>query len=521
MQHRKINKVDHKVKKGISAIIFSRFFVFFLFVAIQVAIFAFGVYFAFAFKPLQYVIVAIQIFLIIFIINDKSDPTMKIVWVVLLLVLPTLGTLTYLYFRLQPASKKLKKRLKHINEKSKRYLEQDPEVYNELAYQDGQVATLSRYIDVNSLCPIYRNTDVTYLSCGEEMYQPLIEKLEEAKDYIFIEYFIIEQGKVWDSILRVLEKKVQQGVEVRIMYDGFCTFSRVEIGYYKKLIEKGIKAKPYAPVRPFLTTSQNNRDHRKIIAIDGKVAFTGGINLADEYFNVKEMFGYWKDNAVMLEGDAAKTLTLLFLQMWNVDEKTIGNFDRYLDVSLPDVYDNGFVTCYGDDPYNDEQIGEAIYLHLINTSKKYVHIVTPYLVIDNVMVEALKFAAKRGVEVILMMPGIPDKWYAYCLARTYYKELIEAGVEIREYTPGFTHAKMFVVDDDKAVVGTTNLDYRSLFLHFEDGCFMYKSKAITDMEADYQEMIANSKRVTLIGCKNRPLYYKVAGKLLRIIAPIM
>ena len=224
----------------------------------------------------------------------------------------------------------------------------------------------------------------------------------------------------------------------------------------------------------------------------------------------------------MLKGDAVKSYTLLFLQMWNVTERTIGNFDRYLDIKIPKIYDdNGYIIGYGDEPVGKERVGESVYLHMINTANRYLHIVTPYLILDNVMMSALKFAAKRGVDVKIVMPGIPDKPYAYCIARTYYSELIEAGVEIYEYTPGFTHAKMFISDDEKATVGTINLDYRSLFLHFEDGCFIYKNKVINRIEEDYQKMLSASKRVSLMDCRNRPTYYKICGMLLRLLAPLM
>ena len=238
--------------------------------------------------------------------------------------------------------------------------------------------------------------------------------------------------------------------------------------------------------------------------------------------NLVNKFGYWKDTAVMLEGDAARTYTLLFLQMWNVTERKIGSFDKYLNVPIEKVYDeNGYVIGYGDDPLDQERIGESVYLHIINTATRYLHISSPYLILDNVMMSALKFAAKRGVDVKIIVPGIPDKAYAFCIARTYYKELIEAGVEIYEYTPGFNHAKMFVSDDEKATVGTINLDYRSLYLHFENGCFLYKNKAVYDVEEDILQMINESKKISLIECRNRPIWYKACGKLLRLLAPLM
>ena len=521
-QHRKINKPENRGKEGIGSFIFSRSFVFFLMLALQVALFILITYYASSSRIIYIVIYIIMLGIIVYIINDDSDPNMKILWVILLLLVPAFGTLMYLYFRFQPASHSLKKKLKKINIKSERYLAQDKRMLGELYLQNKNIASLANFVYESNDLPIYRNTEVNYFRSGEEKYKALIEKLEEAQDFIFIEYFIIGRGKVWDSILRILEKKVQQGVEVRVMYDGLCSFSKLDIGYYKKLQKKGIKAKPFAPARPFITTNQNNRDHRKILVVDGKVAFTGGINLADEYMNVVEHFGYWKDTAVMVEGDAAKSYTLLFLKMWNVSENTIQNFDRYLNVDIPPIYpDSGYVMAYADNPFNHYQVGHSVYLDIINNATRYCHIITPYLVLDNITMNALKFAAKRGVDVKIIMPGIPDKHYAYCLARTYYKELIRWGVEIYEYSPGFTHAKVFVADDEVATVGTYNLDYRSLYLHFENGCFMYKCKCIKDIEDDFQDTMNQSSKVTLMGCKNRPLYYKATGKVMRLIAPML
>lgn len=512
---------EHKGKKNIGTFLFSRTFIFILMLLIQIGLLMVLSYNLSVSKTVNYFLLLLRLVLVIYIVNDKSDPTMKLVWIVFIMFLPALGTLIYVYVRVNPGSIALRKRLEHIDLKSERYLKINPKVYNDLLIQDRQVASLGRYIYLNTGLPPFQNTKVTYLNCGEEKYKKLIEQLEEAKEFIFMEYFILEEGRVWNSVLKILEKKVAEGVEVRVMYDGLCSLTKLQIGYFKKLRKKGIKSKPFAPARPFFTTQQNNRDHRKILVIDGKVAFTGGINLADEYMNLVDKFGYWKDTAVMLEGDAVKAYTLMFLQMWNVTEKTIGNFDRYLDVPTEVRTNDGFIIGYGDDPFGKERIGESVYLQIINTSTKYVHIVSPYLVLDNVMISALKLAAKRGVDVKIILPGKPDKAYAFCTARTYYDELIEAGIEIFEYTPGFTHAKMFISDDEKATVGTINLDYRSLFLHFENGCFIYRNSSIVEIEKDFQDMIGQSKRVSLIECRNRPVLYKLCGKLLRIVAPLM
>lgn len=512
-----------KGKKGIVTLIFSRIFIFALMLLLQILILMFFFWHVNAeFKILYNILKMLSILLTLYVVNEKSDPTMKMIWAIIILIIPVFGVLLYVYVKFQLGSIVLRKRLEEINIKSEKYLPFDEKLYRNLQVEDSQTAALSKYIYKYSGCPPYKNTKVTYFASGEDKYKALIEKLEDAENFIFLEYFIIEEGKVWDSILEILKRKVAQGVEVRVMYDGMCSLIQLPMGYFKTLKQYGIHAKPFNPMRPFLSTHQNNRDHRKNLVIDGKIAFTGGINLADEYMNIKERFGYWKDTAVMLEGDAAKSFTLMYLQMWNVDEKSIGNYNRYLNVDIPEYEEEcGYIIGYGDEPFDDEEVGEQVYLHMINTATRYIHIVTPYLVIDNVMMQALKFAAKRGVDVKIIMPGIPDKAYAFCLARTYYEELINAGVQIYEFSPGFTHAKMFIVDDEKATVGTINLDYRSLYLHFECGCYIFKNPIISTIEDDFQKTLSMCKQVTKLECQNRTILYKLAGSLLKILAPLM
>ena len=306
------------------------------------------------------------------------------------------------------------------------------------------------------------------------------------------------------------------------MYDGMCSIVLLPYKYPKKLEEMGIRCKMFSPIKPVLSTHQNNRDHRKICVIDGRVAFTGGINLADEYINEKERFGHWKDTAVMLQGEAVQNFTMMFLQMWNVTEKKEENFEKYFTPKSKEFRrELGYVLPYGDSPYDNENIGEQVYFHILNHAKKYVHIMTPYLILDNEMVTNLTYAAKCGIEVIIIMPHIPDKWYAFVLAKTYYEELINAGVQIYEYTPGFVHAKVFVSDDDTATVGTINLDYRSLYLHFECGTFIYNNQVVRDIEKDFQDTLKKCQRVTITDLRMRGLIETVAGRVLRLIAPLM
>lgn len=513
-----------KGKNGIIKLIFSRIFLFALLILLQVLVFAMLILNVNEnFQIVYKIINVLSLFVVVYIISERdTDPTMKLIWAVLIMAIPIFGTLLYLYVKFQLSSIVLKKAIENVNEITGGYLAPDSDIYKELQIENPDTYGVANYIFNYAGYPIYKNTEVKYFSSGKEKYDSLMIELEKAEKFIFLEYFIIEQGYMWDSILEVLDRKQKEGVEVRIMYDGMCSLIQLPVGYFKKIRKMGMQCKPFSPMRPFVSTHQNNRDHRKILVIDGVVAYTGGINLADEYMNIKKRFGYWKDTAVMVRGDAAKSFTLMFLRMWNIGNRTVENFDKYIDVpKLKLENPQGYVMGYADEPFDNENVGELVYLHLINTAKKYIHIVTPYLVIDNVMMNALKFAAKRGVEVTIVMPGIPDKSYAFCVARTYYEELIEAGVKIYEFTPGFTHAKMFIVDDEKATVGTINLDYRSLYLHFECGAFILKNSEIMKIENDYQSMLAKSRAISMMECHNRPLYYKLAGKILRIIAPLL
>jgi cardiolipin synthase len=404
------------------------------------------------------------------------------------------------------------------------YWKQKREVINHLEEESAEVPHLSRYVYRRGGFPTWENTSAKYFPDGESKFRELLIQLEKAEKFIFMEYFIVAKGYMWDTILEVLKRKVEEGVEVRFMYDGTCSFSLLPYNYPKKLQEYGIQCHMFAPVVPALSTRQNNRDHRKIVVIDGRTAFTGGINLADEYIGKKERYGVWKDTAIMIQGDAVRSFTLMFLEMWNAEKHAPKEqFDRYLDVvqeKFPESGD-GFVLPYGDSPLDHEPVGESVYMDILYTAKKYVHIMTPYLILDHDMIRALTYAAKRGVEVMIIMPHIPDKWYAFVLAKTYYQELMEAGVQIYEFTPGFVHAKVFTSDDRKAVVGSINLDYRSLYLHFECAVYLYKNKEISAVEADFQNTLKQCQKMGPEAFRQQPLRNRIAGKVLRLVAPLM
>ena len=464
-------------------------------------------------------------FVILYVVNKDENPSFKLAWIIPITVIPVFGTLLYLFLELQWEGKIINRKLRENISDTQPYLKQNLRYMEQLARTSMSNANLAAYIENSGSYPVYGNTNVKYYPVGEEMFEDMKKELEKAKRFIFMEYFIVERGEMWDSLLEILERKVQEGVEVRFMYDGMCCLVLLPYSYPRELRAKGLKAKMFAPIRPALSTYQNNRDHRKILVIDGHTAFTGGINLADEYINRKVRFGHWKDTGIMVKGDAVTSFTMMFLQMWNITEKEPEDYGRYLrDPEFfypPELSMEGFVIPYGDSPLDQETVGELVYLDIINTARNYVHIMTPYLILNYELVQALQFAAKRGVETIIIMPHIPDKEYAFLLAKAHYEELIRAGVQIYEYTPGFVHAKVFTSDDEKAVVGTINMDYRSLYLHFECAAYIYRNEVIKDVERDFKETLAKSQVITLEECRHYPWYKKFAGRVLRLFAPLM
>lgn len=511
-----------KIKK-LLRVVFGRTGIIFLLMLLQLGV-LFGT-FAYLKEYLVYIFGGFTLLsaaTVIHILNEKTDPSFQLVWVIPVLVLPVFGCLLYIFVQLQLGTKFIGRRLRTLRAQTEPYLKQDEAVWERLSQTDEDMAHLSTFLDHRAGFPIYGNTEATYFPLGEDKFEEMKKQLRAAEKFIFMEYFIVEEGVMWNSILEILRQKAQQGVEVRFLYDGMCSIMLLPYSYPKKLRQMGIQCKMFSPIRPMLSTRQNNRDHRKILVIDGHTAFTGGVNLADEYINEASRFGHWKDTAVMLKGEAVASFTLMFLQMWNIAEKVPEQFERYL---LPRQKESreelGFVCAYGDSPFDGENVGEQVYLSFLHTAKKYVHIMTPYLILDNATIRALTYAAKSGVETVIIMPHIPDKLYAYLLARTYYEELILAGVQIYEYTPGFVHAKVFVSDDSRAAVGTINLDYRSLYLHFECAAMIVGNPVVKDIEADFQKTLEKCQLVTLEECRHYGISRKLAGKFLRIFAPLM
>ena len=460
--------------------------------------------------------------MMVYLLNQDMNNSVRIPWLVVTALAPVLGVLLFCYTKEDVGHRVLKKRLLELEGQIRSQLPQDQKASTALDADCPGAASLAQYLRGRGCgFPVYENTQVTYFPSGEAKFAALLPQLESATQYIFLEYFIIDEGLMWGRILEILARKAAQGVDVRVMYDGTCEFSTLPRDYPRRLEALGIRCKVFAPVTPFVSTHYNYRDHRKIAVIDGQVAFTGGVNLADEYINRVVRFGHWKDTAVMLRGEAVRSFTLMFLNMWAIDEHTMES-SRFLAYPTKPVMDApGFVLPYSDSPVDGNKVGEQVYIDILSRARRYVHIMTPYLIIDHNMETALQYAAERGVDVHLILPGIPDKKYAFALAHTHYASLMKAGVKISEYTPGFVHAKVFVADDREAVVGTINLDYRSLYHHFECAAYMLDVPCIADIEADFQHTLKQCRRMTPERLKNDKLSMKVAGALLKAIAPLM
>ena len=462
----------------------------------------------------------LSLIIVINIVGNRSNPSYKIAWIIPIMLFPIFGWLLYLLFGGNRLSKRTRRKMQSMNDVMVQELKSSCRVdsFAELEGEDARI--MASYIERNALCPVYGNTETEYFPLGEKQFESIIHELKNAQRYIFLEYFIIEPGKMWNSVLEILEEKAASGVDVRVLYDDMGCMFALPRNYSNELKKKGIKCCVFNPFLPVLSVRMNNRDHRKILVIDGKVAYTGGTNLADEYINEKERFGHWKDTAILLRGEAVWSFTVMFLNMWNFAAGTKEDFGTFRPV-LESGCCTGFVQPYGDSPLDDEPVGETVYLNLINKAKRYVYLTTPYLIIDHTTVSALSSAAKAGVDVRIITPHIPDKKVIFEVTRAHYLPLLEAGVKIYEYTPGFIHAKTFAADDRFGTVGTVNMDYRSMFLHFEDGVMLYDTPSVLDIKKDFLATLEASQEVTLEESKSSPLRKRALRGLLRIFAPLM
>ena len=511
-----------KGQKGIIHAVFSRLGIILLLLILQI-LFLVGVFYWFGDLVPHFWggTILFSACMVLYLINSRIDPTAKITWLIVIMLMPIFGALLFWFTQSELGHRALKSRVDQLIQQTNTLVPQDPDTLEHLKEEVPGAAGLAAYINRTGCHPVYENTSVTYFPMGEDKWAEMLRQLEQAQHFIYMEYFIVDEGLMWGKILEILARKAKEGVDVRVLYDGTCEFTTLPHDYPKRLQQLGIQCRMFARVIPMVSTHYNYRDHRKILVIDGHTAFNGGVNLADEYINHIQKFGHWKDTAVMLKGEAVRSFTLMFLQMWNVTEKQ-PKFDvmqQYPAISQPKA--EGYVIPYGDCPLDHDKVGERVYMDILNRATKYVHIMTPYLILDSEMETALCFAAERGVEVKLILPGIPDKNAPYALAKMHYAALLDSGVQIYEYTPGFVHAKVFVSDDKEAVVGTINLDYRSLYHHFECATWMYGVPCIGEIEEDFESTLLKCRKVTKDTIWQGHKMLRPLGYLLKVLAPLM
>ena len=451
--------------------------------------------------------IALSVAAVLWIVGNKSDPGYKIAWIIPILLFPVFGGLIYLLLGGNRLSLRQRRKMQGMERQMVSALERDCKA-GALSSYGADAVNQARYLD---------------FPLGDDAFPRMLEELRKAERYIFLEYFIIERGIFWDAILEVLEEKVQEGVDVRIIYDDIGSLFTLPKDYAAQLEAKGIQCCVFNRFIPILSLRLNNRDHRKLCVIDGHTGFTGGINLADEYINRKVKYGHWKDTAILLRGEAVWSMTVMFLTMWDY-MRGEERLDDFRPDSLPAACagcGGYFVQPYTDSPLDGEPVGETVYLNLINKAKKYVYLTTPYLIVSDSVNTALCSAAKAGVDVRIITPHIPDKKVIFEVTRAHYESLLEAGVQIFEYTPGFIHGKNFVVDDRFGTVGTVNMDYRSMFLHFEDGVWLCGAPCLRDIKEDFLRTQAQSERITLQRCRSHSGVRRLFRAVLRILAPLM
>ncbi|MCR5594381.1 MAG: cardiolipin synthase [Lachnospiraceae bacterium] len=466
--------------------------------------------------------------IILYMYAIDMDPSAKLSWAVLMIFMPLAGSIMFLFSQMEVGHRHLRNRSNDIVRSTMDTLGHNESVLDMVKEDYPGLVKLHDYINTTGCFPLFGDTETKYYPSGESFFEDYLKELEKAKNYIFIEYFIIGEGYMWGKILDVLKKKAEEGVEIRVLYDGVCEFVLLPHNYPSLLAGLGIKARTFSSIVPMLSTYYNYRDHRKITVIDGKCAFTGGLNLSDEYINIGSRFGHWKDGAVKLKGDAAISFTLMFLQMWDCADERSDDKEDYLKYFPNDGIDRtsvqnielGYVMPYADCPLDGIRVGEDVYIDMFYSACDHIYVMTPYLVMDGEMKAAMVYAAQRGVDVRVIIPGIPDKKVIYSLAKVESKSLIKSGIKIYEYTPGFLHTKAVISDDTKAVVGTINMDYRSLYHHFECAAYMYKTPCIADIRCDFEETFKKCREVTLDTIRHDSFFYKILGTFMRFLAPL-
>ena len=466
------------------------------------------------------VLKAISVIAVLHLVSKHENPVNKLAWVIPILCFPLLGGLMYIILYESKPSKRLQRKFQLAEAKIKPFLYDNKEVREKIGQESKIVLSQVNYLSDTAGFPVYENTETKYYSSGESNFPELLKALQSAEHFIFMEYFIIEEGKMWNTILGILKEKAAKGVLVRVLYDDMGCLMTLPAHYDKELHKHGIECMAFNPFVPFLKVTMNHRNHRKLTVIDGHTAFTGGINLADEYINEINRYGYWKDAGIRLRGDAVWNLTAMFLTTWNAIMPSEDDFESYMPPKQKQYIAQGYVQPYGDSPLDEEKVGENVYLNMIHGALEYIYIFNPYLIIDNEMVTALTLAAKRGVDVRIITPSVSDSKMVYWLAESYYLELMEGGVKVYYYMPGFIHSKCFVCDDVVATVGSINMDFRSLYLHFENGVFLCHNDTVLEVKKDVLETLEVSRLLTKEEL-HRNWFLRLLRMILRLFAPLL
>lgn len=470
-------------------------------------------------QPVSFVFAGASILAAFWLVSEEENPGYKILWMLIFWLLPFFGIILYGVFGNRTPGVPLYKRVRHSTYKgSFKRMEQDPAVMRALQDADMGAARQAAFILNATGLALHRRTQTEFFSPLEPLFEKMTASLRRAEKYIFLEFFTIREGVMWNTILDILVKKAAEGLDIRVIYDDMGTIKTLPSRYSKKLEALGIKCVIFNPMIPVLSVRHNNRNHRKVCIVDGRIGYTGGFNLSDEYINAEERFGHWVDSGIEVRGDAVENLLVPYIAMWNF----LRGEQHLLEDYLPEgreAEDDGFVLPYTVDPYMEEDPAADIYIHMISRAKSYVYINTPYFIIDYAMEHALATAAVSGVDVRICFPGIPDKYLTHLLSLSYFPPLMEAGVKVYTYTKGFIHSKTFVSDDETAVVGSINLDYRSLFLHFEDAVWMYKSRAVLQMREDFLGRLPACRPLAAEDIQNMRWYEKLLCILLKPFAP--
>lgn len=509
--------------RNLTKLVFQRFVAVSLGILLQLAVIVLGISFLKDYRTwLQVVFMVLSWIAVILIISGRSNPSYKMAWIVLILAFPAAGLTIYLLFGGNKSSSRENRRMQAIEQLMVRHIPQDAAAMEALQSENPVAFNHARYVLHSACYPVYQHSKSCYYPMGMECYTQMLRDLAEAKKYIFLEYFIIDSGFMWDGILKILCEKVAQGVDVRVIYDDFGCIRKLPANYCRQLRKMGIQARTFSPYVPIMSPRLNNRDHRKLMIVDGTVAYTGGINLADEYVGRKTLYGVWKDCGLRVEGAAARSMTVSFLTMWDYVNQIEENAAAFLPELPPaEKTSDGFVQPFADSPLDVEDVGASLFQNIIQNAQKSVWMMTPYLILDEKMSSALCTAAKTGIDVRIITPGIPDKKLVYSVTRANYELLIEAGVKIYEYTPGFLHSKVIYADDLHAVVGTVNLDFRSLYLHYENAVYLYGTQSIAQIGDDFRATFPECRRITYEQCRQVGLKSRFNRSLLRVFSPLM